>query len=164
MARGKCIIVTAPDHPKGVMMEGYIATGQTPKPGTIMQKDVSVALRGGRHTYTAYNRDADGDRPAGAFWVLLEDRFNAYRDETSAYAAGDRCFLYCPLPGEELNLLLQNVAGTATIAAGTKLMVDDGTGTLIATTGAPETEVALLLEAMTDIAADQLAWVEWSGH
>lgn len=165
MARGKTIIVSAPESPRGVLMEGYIATGETPKPGTIMQRDPTIALKGGRATYKIFNRDADGDQPAGAFWVLLEDRFRGDRTETSAYAAGDRCFLYAPLPGEELNLLVANLAGTADDhALGEILMVDDGTGLLVATTGSPETEVAMLLEAITDPTADTLAWVEWSGH
>ena len=43
-------------------------------------------------------------------------------------------------------------------------MVDDGTGLIIATTGSPETEVCLLLEAITDPTADTLAWTIWSGH
>lgn len=165
MARGNTIIVSAPESPRGVLMEGYIATGETPKPGTILQRDPTVALRGGRATYKLYNRDADGNHPQGAFWVLLEDRFRGERTVSSAYAAGDRCFLYCPMQGEELNLLVANLAGTADDhPAGEILMVDDGTGMLVATTGTPETEVAMLLEAITDPTADTLAWVEWTGY
>jgi len=161
MARGKTIIVSA--DPKGEFMEGYITTAE--KPGTIVQIDPSVALKGGRHTYVVYNRDADGDQPKGAFWVLLEDRFRGDRTETSAYVAGDRCFLYAPQMGEELNLLVANLAGTADDhALGEILMVDDGTGMLVATTGSPETEVAVLLETITDPTADTLAWVQWTGH
>ncbi len=83
---------------------------------------------------------------------------------TTAYAAGEKCFGYIPLPGDELNLMLQNVSGTATIAIGTTLIVDDTTGTMIATTGSPEIEVAFMLEAVVDIAADQLAWCIWTGY
>lgn len=164
MARGKNIIVSASTSPRGVFMEGIIATGETPKPGTILQIDPTVALQSGRHTFKLYNRDADGNNPAGAHWVLLEDYLNGDRDETTAYAAGDRCFLYCPVAGEELNLLVANLAGTADDhTAGEILMVDDGTGLLIATTGSPEREVAVLLENITDPTADTLAWVQWNG-
>lgn len=167
MAKGNEIIVTA--EPKGRFTEGIINTGETPKPGTIMQKDPTQSTVGGRFVYKAYNRDADGDQPAGAFWVLLPDQLQG-KLATDAYAAGDRCFLYAPQAGDELNLLLMDVtAGTGTgatadHAAGEILIVDDGTGKLIATTGSPETEVALLLETQNDLTADTLAWCEWSGH
>lgn len=161
MARGNGIIVTA--FPQGTFTEGYIATGETPKPGTILQIDPTVALRGGRHTYKIYNRDADGDNPAGGYWVLLHDYLQG-KTATDAYAAEDRCFLYNPMAGEEMNLLVLNIAGTADDhALGEILMVDDGTGKLIATTGTPEDEVAVLLEAITDPTADTLAWVQWKG-
>ena len=166
MARGNSILVTAPDHPKGVFNEGYVATGQTHYPGMIVQRDPTVALKGGRPTFKIYDRAADGDQPAGAFWVVTE-KMNTLQGKTmsDSYAAGDRIEVYSPLPGEELNLLVGNLAGTGDDhAAGEILMVDDGTGKLIATTGTPETEVALLLESITDPTADTLAWCEWSGH
>jgi hypothetical protein len=162
MARGNEIIVTA--NPKGNFLEGKIAAGETPKPGTILQIDPSAALEGGRHTWKVYNRDADGDRPAGPFAVLLADSFQG-KTATDAYAAGDRCFLYCPLPGDEVNLLFANAAGTADdIALGDIMIVDDGTGKVVKTTGSPETEVAVSLEAYTDPTADKLLWCMWSGH
>lgn len=160
MARGTKIIVTT--NPKGCFNEGTIATAETPKPGTVLQRDPTVALVGGRPTFKIYNRDADGNLPAGAFWVLMEDYLQG-RLATVAYAAGERCFVYSPAAGEEMNMLVANLAGTADDhAAGEILMVDDGTGLLIATTGTPETEVAMLLEAITDPTADTLAWVEWA--
>jgi hypothetical protein len=58
MARGNCIVVTA--EPLGYFEEGYIAAGETPKPGQILQKQSATALKGGRHTYEIYNADADG--------------------------------------------------------------------------------------------------------
>jgi hypothetical protein len=160
MARGQEIIVNA--EPKGRFTEGYVTTAE--KPGTVLQIDPSVALKGGRHTYKVYQPGTDGEQPVGPFWVLLPDRLQG-RLQTDAYTAGDRCFLYAPLPGDELNLLVLNLAGTADDhALGEKLVVDTGTGKLIATTGSPETEVAVLLEAITDPTADTLAWVMWSGH
>jgi hypothetical protein len=159
MARGNNIIVSS--NPKGIFREGIMATGQTPKPGTIMQVDASVALQSGTHTYTAYNRDADGNLPAGGLWVLLPDSLRGI-DATTAYAAGDRCFLYEPKAGEELNLLFGNASGTADdIALGDVLMVNDGDGKVIETTGTPEQEVGVALEAIVDPTADQLIWVQW---
>lgn len=163
MARGNCIIINGTE-PKGRFMEGYIAAGETPKPGMILQIQSATALKSGRHTFEIYNADQDGGRPKGPFYVLCED---AYQGKTvdDAYAAGDRAFLYTPLPGDELNLLLLNIAGTADDhTKGEMLIVDDTTGKMIATTGSPETEVAQLLETVTDPVADTLAWCLWTGY
>ena len=162
MARGNRIVVTA--EPKGQFVQGYIAAGETPKPGTILQIQAATALKGGRHTWEIYNADADGGRPKGPFIVLLEN-FLMGTAATTAYAAGEFAFGYVPLPGDELNLLLANLAGTADDhTKGEMLIVDDTTGKMIATTGSPETEVAQLNETVTDPTADQLVWVTWTGY
>lgn len=161
MARGNGIIVSS--NPRGVFMEGQIATGETPKPGQFLQIQPATALVGGRHTFEIYNVAADGSRPSGPLYLLLPDELQG-KVATDAYAAGDRCFLYTPCAGEEYNLLWANVAGTATISKGTVGIVDDTTGKVIATTGSPETEPCMLLEDIVDNAADQLAWSIWSGY
>ena len=163
MARGNDTVITSP--PGGVFEEGIVATGETHYPGMIVQRDPSVELSGGRHTYKIYNRDADGDQPAGAYWVCT-NLLNASigKAQTVSYTAGERASYYSPRPGEELNLLIENLSGTADDhALGEILMVNDGTGKLIVTTGTPESEVAQLLEAITDPTADILAWCQWSG-
>jgi hypothetical protein len=160
MARGNEIIVAS--NPRGMFMEGYITTAE--KPGTVCQIDASVALKGGRHTFKVYQPGTDGEQPLGPYWVLLANQLSG-KLATDAYAAGDRAFFYCPQPGEELNMLVLNIAGTADDhALGEKLMVDTGTGKLIATTGSPESEPFVLLEAITDPTADTLAWVMYAGQ
>jgi hypothetical protein len=164
MARGSCIIVTA--QPKGQHEEGIVKTGETFYPGMIVQRDASVALSGGKHTYKYYSRDADGDMPAGSYWVVTE-RLNSMlgKTVTDSYAAGSRVSLYSPRAGEELNLLFKNETGTADDhALGELAIVDSGTGKLVVTASTPESEVAQLLEAITDPTADTLAWCQWSGH
>lgn len=164
MSRGNEIIVSA--NPRGVFMEGKIGLGLTPKPGTIMQIQVATALVGGRHTFELYNADADGGRPKGPLYVLLEDSLQG-KTTTNAYAAGERCRLYTPVAGEELNLLLTDEnTGTSDndVAAGTMLIIDDGTGLMIATTGSPETEVAMTLETISNMDADELVWCAWTGY
>jgi hypothetical protein len=163
-AKGNEIIVTA--DPKGTFMEGLIASGQTPYPGTIMQIDPTVALVGGRFTFKMYDRSADGDRPFGPYWVLRHDVLQG-KTATDAYAAGDRAFLYAPIAGEELNCIVQDPSGTGsgtTYAAGTEMIVDDGTGELIPTTGSPQSAPFVLLEAATQLAGDTLNWVMFSGY
>lgn len=159
MARGNTIIVTA--EPKGHREWGYIASGETPKPGTILQMQVATAIKGGKHTYEIYNADADGGRPKGPFFILLEDELQG-KTVDDAYAAGDFAPLYIPVHGEEYNLLLLNITGTADDhTKGEILIIDDTTGKLIATASTPEDEHAILLETVTDPTADTLAWVRW---
>lgn len=164
MARGNSIVVT--DNPRGVFAEGYVKTGETFYPGMGVLRDASVALKAGRHTYKMYDESADGDLPTGAIWIVT-DGLHALvgKGVTDSYAAGERVSLYAPAPGEEINLLLKDISGTGDDhALGEKLILDTGTGEFIATTGSPETEVAQLLEAVTDPTADTLAWCQWAGH
>lgn len=160
MARGARIVVN-PDA-RGHYEWGYLTTAE--KPGTILQIDPSVALKHGKHTWVVYNRDNDGDQPKGPFVVLVENLYEG-REATTAYAAGDFVKMYIPQAGDELNLLFGNASGTGDdIALGDIMMVDDATGKVVETTGSPETEVAVALEAIVDPSADQLLWCRWSGH
>ena len=147
--KGSQVVITG--EPKGRFFEGVLNTSGTPKPGTIMQIKAATSIDGNGHfTFTEYNRGADGDRPAGPLFVLLE-KGEGYSYDT-AYADGDWCQVYCPLPGDELNLLW-STAGTGTgdsVAVGDLAIVDDGTGLLVATTGTPETEPFVACEALTD--------------
>lgn len=159
--RGNEIIVSS--EPRGRRVEGIIGAGITPKPGTVMQLDISEDLQGGRHVWELYNADADGGRPKGPFIILLEDHLQG-KTYADAYAAGERCFGYIPGAGDELNLRLADIAGTGDDhTKGEMLIVDDTTGLFIATTGSPETEVAMLLETVTDPTAETLAWCVWTG-
>lgn len=160
--KNNVIVLSA--NPGGRHVEGFINAGETPKPGTIMQIDPTQTNVGGRHVWKIYNPGTDGENPLGPHIVLVNDFLRGASLDV-AYAAGDRCFGYIPLPGEELNLRLKNLDGTNDDhALGEKLMVDTGTGLLIPTTGTPENEVAVLKEVVTDPTTDTLAWCEWSGH
>lgn len=165
MARGTRIIVS--DQPKGHMTPLYVKTGQTIYPGMLVQKDLSVALKGGRESVIVYDADADGGRPKGGAVYIATNEIGggAGRDATTQIPAGEQELFYTPLPGDELNLLILNIAGTADDhAIGEVLIADDTTGKFIATTGSPETEMAVLKEAITDPTADTLAWCEWTGY
>lgn len=180
--RGSEIVVSSP--PRGLFREGTIKTGETPRPGQILQIDASAGLATGTNewTYEIYSRDADSDRPQGPLFILLPDpakntwglNTTAFASTTteyiySAYAAGDHCFVYTPMPGEEFNLLLKDVSGTAdagdNYAAGDLLIIDSGTGKLIETTGTPETEPFMLVDTITgEMAGDILAHVIYTGY
>ena len=139
-------------NPRGVFMEGPVSG--TPKPGTIMQIKAATSLVNGRPTWEAYDRTADGNRPQGPLAVLLEDQLQG-KIYSDAYTSGANCFLYVPVAGEELNLLV-SAAGTSTgdsVAIGDLFIVDDGTGYLVATTGSPESEPFMSMEALSDVVA-----------
>lgn len=159
MARGNEIVVSA--EPKGRYEEGTL-TGVM-KPGTVVQIDVSEGIdANGRFTWEPYTPGTDGNQRMIA--VLVND-YLAGKLATDAYADGDHGLVYIPLPGEQLNMLLQDVAGTADDHTfGELLIVDNSTGKLIATTGTPESEPFMLLETITDPTADTLAHCIFTGY
>lgn len=170
MAYGNDIIVSG--EPKGVRTEGIIgANAGTPKPGTIMEIDYDVDADGTkRFSWEPYGVTASGGANQGVsadgvrmpIAVLLPD---PTKSATTAYAVGDRCFLYFPIMGEELNILVQDVAGTGDdIVIGDKFLVDDGTGKLILSTGTPESEPFMALEDVTNPTADTLLHVMYTGY
>lgn len=164
MSRGSTIVVSA--EPKGRFVEGIIGAGLTPYPGIVMQIDQTVALVGGRNTFKLYDADADGGRPKGPYFILCENYLMG-KEMTVAWAAGERAMFYIPAPGDELNLLFGDIAGTAAtsdIAKGDVLIPNDTDGKWLVTTGSPETEPAQAQEAFTDLTADQLVWSLWTGY
>lgn len=168
MAKGNKIIVS--DNPRGVFEE-IIVVG-TPKPGTCMHYTTAARV-GGRAsmepagTTGGQGMAADGDQIPIAVLLSHVDHPACPPGQTAtdAYATGDRGCVYYPLPGEELNVLFGNASGTAddVVAMTTKLMVNDGDGKLIPTTGSPEMEPFLALESITDPTADQLVWAKATG-
>ena len=157
MASGNKIVVT-PD-PKGVFLEGTISG--TPKPGTVMEI-VATALVNGRPTYRIYQPGTNGEqRP---IIVCLADPFNGQLS-TGAYATAEHGYFYVPQAGEELNMLVLDVAGTADDhTIGEVMMVKTSSGLLITTTGSPESEPFILLEAATDPTADALMLSFYTGY
>jgi hypothetical protein len=176
MAKGNCIIVTA--DPKGRFEECFISG--TPKPGTAMEIKLGVAAKGGRWTMeaagtTAANSTlsgmaADGNRIPIAILLGGCDPHAAVPPgglSTDAYVDGQRGVVYYPVPGEEMNVLLMDISGTGAdqdFVVGTKLIVDDGTGKFLSSSSTPEAEPFVCLEAVSDLAADQLVWAYFTGY
>ena len=158
MAVGNNILLTV--ESQGVRKEGAISG--TPKPGTVMQISAAVEPIGGRPQWEVFNPAADGDQRLIA--VLLPDKGQG-KTATDAYVSASRGFLYCPLPGDELNMLIADVAGTGdTHAIGDLLMVNDGDGLLIKTTGSPESECFIVMETMAALTADTLVHCMFTGY
>ena len=170
--RGSRVLIS--ENPRGRFLEGIV--DGTPKPGTLMQVAATAVDGNGRHTWGVYDRDADGDNPAGPLAVLLE-RGEGYtpftgsgasrvNDGGTAYVAGDVCFLYCPLPGDETNLLWAT-SGTSTgdsLTVAQIGMPEDGTGFILDTTGV-ECEPVIAMEALSDtVAGGTMVWCMWGSY
>lgn len=155
MAKGNRIIVAS--NPRGLFEEGIISG--TPKPGTCMEKTAATAPVSGRFTYRAVTR-ADG--AIGSICVLLEDRMQG-KLATDAYVSGTRGFLYYPVAGEDLNMLVGDVAGTADdVAIGDLFGVTQTTGKLKANNSFASAPFQAN-EVITDPTADYLLWVTFLG-
>jgi len=164
---GKPIIVSG--NPMGKRQECTVIG--TPKPGVVMDIVRPGVIAHGRWNYEPYGTTAasgvqgvaaDGNRCCIA--VLLEDdkQGGTYND---AYVSGRPGQLYFPLNGDELNMWIQNQSGTADdFVIGDKLIVDDGTGQLLISASTPESEPFICLETLTDLAADNLTWVKFTGY
>lgn len=155
------VIVVTP-APAGRFLEGTISG--TPKPGTMMEPVPGTALDGmGRLTWRVYTgAGTDGERTLVA--ILRENLFLG-KGKNDAYADGDHCYLYCPIPGDEVQVLLKNISGTSeNIDEGDKLIHDSGTGLFIETTGSPESEPFIAEEAISNITADIHCLCLYTGH
>lgn len=157
MAHGNQIIVSA--NPKGVFLEGII--DGTPKPGTCMQIKAATAPVNGKFTWEAFNQSQDG---VEALVAVLLDNPEQGQIATVAAVSGEIRKLYCPAAGETLNMLKGDVGGTGDdFAIGDRLMIDDGTGKVIADSSGDSVPF-VCLETVTDPTADQLVWCMYTGH
>lgn len=146
-------IIVSPE-PRGRHMECKMASGEVAKPGMIIQIDPSASLIDNRPQYRLADLAADGE--IAECIIVCEDDLQGV-DVDTAYADGARVKAYIPAPGDELQILFNNVSGTADdVAVGDKLIVDDDTGKFNVTTGSPEQEMFVALEAITDPTADTL--------
>jgi hypothetical protein len=98
--------------PCGVKIEGVIIG--TPLPGTLVTPVPNQGPTvGGRMNWQPLTPSADfSNFPQPGIFVLTEDEMQGktYKD---AYVTGTRCFIYAPLVGEELNMLVTQ-PGTGT--------------------------------------------------
>lgn len=162
--RDNKIVINVPA--RGKREEYIVKTGETHYVGMIVCIDPTESMVMGRFVWKIYNRAADGDNPAGPLAVVTEDYLRQQvvsgASPLPSYTAGQRGFLYIPLPGDEINLCFANLSGTGDDhPAGEAAMVDDGTGKLIVETGSPKQVVAVTLEAVTDPTTDTLIWCMW---
>lgn len=152
-------IVISPE-PRGRFFDGII--NGTPLPGVVVQLDLGVESVGGKFTYEVVNVATEGDHRIGPILVLLEDQLQG-KTITDAYVSGKQCFLYAPLPGDELLMQVEDIAGTGDdYTIGQALMINDAGGELLGTTGVIE-EPFVSMETITDPTAAALLHVMFAG-
>ena len=155
MAKGNKILVVGGN---GRYFEAL--AGEAFSPGNLLQINAATEPDGsGMYTVEEFDGAADGER--APVIVALENNL-AGKTSADAYAANDVVQCYMPLPGDELNVMVQASAGA--LAIGDKMIFDDGTGTLIKTTGTPESEPFQVLETASDPAADALYHMLTTGN
>lgn len=167
MSKGQSIIVTA--KPQGVFLEGIIDS--TPSPGMCMEIKPAVAPVSGRHTWRARSLAAGSK---GQMTILRENDLEGFlglgayrsfgpRAPGTAYVSGTRGFLYDPVMGEEMNIYVKDVAGTADDVAISDLFGASNDGTFHANssyTSAPWQS----MEVITDPTADYMLWATYLGN
>lgn len=153
--KGSVILLEA--NPRGKFQEGII--DDTSKPGTAMQLTLGGANSNGRAHYEHYQPSADGDPRATC--ILLEDRMQGSNPFT-AYVAGTRCFLYFPLPGEEINVLVRGQVGTGSANAftvGERLIAGHTDGKFIQEATSATAAMFSVMEHIDEVPdADTLVW------
>ncbi len=167
MASKTTIVLSA--NPRGMFLEGIISG--TPKPGTLMQLKAATEPVQGRPTWEVYNPAIGGDGVPGLVAVLREDDLNG-KTVNDAYVSGTRCFLYCPIQGDEINVRKADISGTGTasedVAIAAKLLIVAGTGMVSAVAvGVIASPVAYpfqALETITDWPAEGLIQVMYTGR
>lgn len=164
MAKGNEIVVSA--NPKGTFLEGIISGALTP--GIVMQVVAATEPVNGKHTWQAYDRTGAQKNGLPTLIACLDYDKLQGKTKSDAYVSGTQCFMYCPIPGEELNMLILDIAGTADdYAIGDLLQVVDGSGKLqdaVSGTAFNYANPFFVMETVTDPTADNSTWVMFTGY
>lgn len=137
----------------GHFFEGEAASGVTFKPGMAAQLDSDGK-------YGLGTSGVDGER---SIVQIVREAAELGKTVDDAYAAADpNVFMYTPLPGDEVLVLL--TSGENGAAIGSKLICDVSTGKWIKTTGTVESEPFILLEAPGTITEDTLVLARFTGY
>lgn len=147
-------------QPSGVFKEGILSG--TAKAGQMVQIKAGVEMVGGRHTWELFDGSADGAR---ALVAILSHPWWHFQDLSWTIPDGTRVAIYCPIPGDELQVLLGDVPGTGdSFAIGDRLMVDKGTGKFIAASGSEQSAPFVVMETLPAVTADTLCHVMFTGY
>lgn len=167
MAKGRNVVASG--DPQGTFRDVIISG--TPVPGTILEMTTAPEVQGKQ----TYGLPARASGAKGVIWVYCPDELqgavgvgatltpggNAVGD---AAVSGTIGRIYAPVMGEDLNLCVASVAGTADdVAIGDLFGVQTATGKLLANssfTSAPFQS----LEVITDPTTDYMLCVRYLGN
>lgn len=163
MADGNLIVLSDPCHGHRI---GGIIDG-TPMPGQVVQVKAGTEPVHGHFTWEPYNRAG-----TGVPWLvgILDMDGIQGRLKTDAYVDGTECFVYFPLPGDFLNMLIADPSGTGAdsdFAIGDALVPEDGTGKLTDAgvgTGFYIFRPFVNMETYADMSSDTHLKVQFSGY
>jgi len=156
------VIVVSSDESVHTRIEEVTVVG-TPKPGTVLSTLAATEPVNAKFSYEPWNDSADGVQNEVA--ILLEDEQQG-KLVTDAYVTGTQGRVYFPKMGDILQMLVANISGTGdAFAIGDKMIIEDGTGKLIATTGTPEMEPFKIIETVAvALAVDTLVLCRYTGN
>ncbi len=156
--KGNKILING-NEPEGRFITGIIS-GAGCAPGMAMEIVPATEPVNGMFTYRRRQTGSNGDKRP--LIVLLEDTLQGVKPDVNGanvYTAGSVAQLYAPINGDELNLLVENLSGTAdSHAIGDQLMVDvaSGFGKWIVQASAANSAPATLEETSAALTADTL--------
>jgi hypothetical protein len=155
--KGTTIELTS--NPKGVFLEGIVSG--TPLPGHNMQVKAATEPVSGRHTWQLAAPGSDGLPVIIA--ILLPDHLQGklYSD---AYVDGTRCFMYCPIAGEEMNVRCGEGGGTHNTFAIADLLMSDADSGIFVPNSAGTSVPWQVMETLTQVVDDTLVFCQYTGH
>lgn len=155
--RGSQIIVSG--SPKGTFLEGTIQ-GTNLYPGIAVSVVLGVAADGsGNMTWQPLTSTSFLDPRLKA--ILLNDDNQGFIYSV-AYITGTRCKIYCPLPGEDMNLCVAAQVGTGSANAytvGERLAPSNSTGQFTNSSVSSSSNAWATVMEHIDITADVVGWV-----
>lgn len=163
MARGNKIVIN--ENPVGRRSEGVIVGALLP--GICVQVNTTEPDAGNRFFWSPFDKSGSG---APGLVTVLDYDFPQGKLATDAYQTGKRGFLYFPVPGDQLNMLIHDQSGTGAtsdFSIGDPLMIEDATGKLLDAltgTGPYLARPFQLMETIVDLTADYLAYCIFTGY
>lgn len=165
MALGSEIILTP--EPRGRRLEVFNNSGGDLLPGTcVMFEAAGVEDAGHRLPAVAYNTAQTGvPKPV---WVVDNDWYQG-KTADDVIPDGKRMFIYAPLNGDELNMLVNDQSGTGAtsdFSVGDPLRIEDGTGLLVdgSLGTAGFSNPFEVMENYADMSADTRLHVQFTGY
>lgn len=136
-------------------------------PGICVQVTTAEPDAGNRFTWQVFDKSGTG---APGLVTVLDMDIQQGKLATDVYVTLKRGFIYFPLPGDQLNMLIHDISGTGAtsdFSIGDPLTIEDGTGKLLDAltgTGPYLARPFQLMETIVDLAADYLAYCIFTGY